>query len=145
MSLACHKKSCLIFVEFSNFRNIAWYLFWFLLNVKKTETANRAETAAWKWMKTYSVIFRKFKTYKIAFLMTCQQHLSKQPLGFNRITFIFQLTKINYVNNFMKIQQYFSWFLSIMSYKTNHPFRCSPLSKYLTKEMQHSSQFQIIF
>ena len=32
-----------------------------------------------------------------------------------------------------------------MSYKTNHPFRCSPLSKYLTKEMQHSSQFQIIF
>ena len=45
----------------------------------------------------------------------------------------------------MKILQYFSWFLSIMSYKTNHPFRCSPLSKYLTKEMHHSSQFQIIF
>lgn len=116
----------------------------------------------WMWKLTHQIFSRTFPIFPIYLskrvcLFICYCFLVK-TFWFVKVSNSFlnpiqariqsnniHLTKINYVNNFMKILQYFSWFLSIMSYKTNHPFRCSPLSKYLTKEMQHSSQFQIIF
>ena len=56
---------CRIF-EFSKYYEIFILIFF---STDKTETANRAETAAWKWMN----IFRKFHTYQITFLKTWQR------------------------------------------------------------------------
>ena len=52
--------------EFSKYYEIFILIFF---STDKTETANRAETAAWKWMN----IFRKFHTYQITFLKTWQR------------------------------------------------------------------------
>ena len=48
MLVACHKKSYLICDEFMNFRNIYVISILIFFSMYKTETVNRAETAAGK-------------------------------------------------------------------------------------------------
>ena len=97
MLLACHKKSYLICVEFSKHYVIFVEIFF---SMYKTETANRAETAALK-MNRYYVIFRKFNTSN-GFFRTCQPATLILNIfwGHKYLTKYLLFLKFSYYSNF---------------------------------------------
>ena len=59
----------------SNFRNITYYLFWFFFNLQNWDSQQGRDSC----LKIFCNIskIRKFVTYQIAFLMTCQRQKFK--------------------------------------------------------------------
>ena len=72
MYLACHKKRCLICVEFSNFRNITEYLFWFFFKVQNWDSQQGRDSCL--KINKYYVIFENSTHTKLDFLMRNQGH-----------------------------------------------------------------------
>ena len=69
MSLACHKKSYLICVEFSKY-----YVIFIYFQAAVPALLAVSVLIVEKNQNKYYIIFRKFDTYQIAFLMTCPRH-----------------------------------------------------------------------